>query len=149
MADVNVIQPANLDTTPSGRSQDKPIASGDSKTVNEREVTQAIERKEADMRRLESQEAKGQVEQADLDSQMQDLNLQLEQLRNYLRFEKDDDTERMVIFVKNSETDEVIRQIPSQEFLRISKRITDYLEMRQQLSDPVATPPGLITHEKA
>ncbi|MEA1988107.1 MAG: flagellar protein FlaG, partial [Pseudomonadota bacterium] len=68
---------------------------------------------------------------------------------NYLRFEKDDSSEKMVIFIKNSETDEVIRQIPSQEFLTISKNITNYLEMRQQLSETVVTPPGLLTHEQA
>jgi len=84
-----------------------------------------------------------------LDELMSDLNSQMEVMRNYLRFEKDEDSERMVIFIKDSETDEIIRQIPSQEFLDISKNISKYLEMRQQLSETMAIPTGLITDTKA
>lgn len=80
---------------------------------------------------------------------LSDLNQQMEVMNNYLRFEKDEDTNKMVIFIRDTETDEVIRQIPSDEFLAISKNISKYLEMRQQLSETVAVTPGLITDIKA
>ena len=149
MVDLNTMQPSNFDTMPSGKPQQRSLASSDAQAVNPGQIAQEVEQKKADINRLESQEAQGQIEQADVTSLMKDLNGQLEKLQNYLRFEQDVDSERMLIYIKNSETDEVIRQIPSQEFMTISKNITDYLEMRQQLSDTMVTPPGLITHEKA
>ena len=149
MADLNAIQPSNLDTMPAGKLQQRSLASSDDQKVDKGKIAQEVEQKKADINRLESQEAQGQIEQADVTSLMKDLNGQLEQLQNYLRFEQDLDSDRMVIFIKNSETDEVIRQIPSQEFMTISKNITDYLDMRQQLSETIDIPPGLITHQQA
>ncbi|MDG6777624.1 flagellar protein FlaG [Thiomicrorhabdus sp. zzn3] len=84
-----------------------------------------------------------------MENLLENLNQQLEKLNNYLRFEKDEESDRMVIFIKNSETGEVIRQIPSEEFLAISKNIKQFLEMRQQPLEQMATPVGLITDEKA
>ncbi|MEA1988099.1 MAG: flagellar protein FlaG [Pseudomonadota bacterium] len=148
MADLNVIQPNSL----SSLTASKPVGSkvlDDKKQVEESNVSQKIEQTKEDIDHLKSKETSGQTEQVELENLMKNLNLQLEKLQNYLRFEKDGSSEKMVIFIKNSETDEVIRQIPSQEFLTISKNITNYLEMRQQLSETLVTPPGLITHEKA
>lgn len=85
------------------------------------------------------------IDNKDIDRLAEEINVQLEQINSYLRFEKDEDSERMVIFIKDSGTDEVIRQIPSQEFLRISKNITNFLEMRQQSLESTAPPVGLIT----
>lgn len=84
-----------------------------------------------------------------LETMMGDLNAKLESFQNYLRFEKDEDTEKMVVFIKNSETGEVIRQIPSSEFLEISKNITQFFEVQQQLSEKIAMPTGLLADTKA
>jgi len=149
MADLNAVPLSNFDTMPSGRSQQRSVASSDNQTVDKGQVAQEVEQKKTDINRLASQEAKGLIKQSDISSLMKDLNVQLEQLQNYLRFEQDEDSDSMVIFIKNSETDEVIRQIPSQEFMTISKNITNYLEMRQQLSETIELPPGLITHQQA
>ena len=149
MVDLNMMQPSNFDAMPSGNPQQRSLASSGTQAANQGQIAQEVEQKKADINRLESQEAQGQVTQADVTSLMKDLNGQLEKLQNYLRFEQDIESERMLIYIKNSETDEVIRQIPSQEFMNISKNITNYLEMRQQLSETMVTPPGLITHEKA
>lgn len=149
MADVFAIPLSNFDTMPSGRPQQRSVALSENQNVDKAQVVQEVEQKKADINRLESQEAKGQLNQADVTNLMKDLNVQLEQLQNYLRFEQDEDSDRMVIFLKNSETDEVIRQIPSQEFMTISKNITNYLEMRQQLSETVGISTGLITHQQA
>jgi flagellar protein FlaG len=148
MADLNVMQPQGSNNL----SASKPVGSSvsdDQVRIKESEVSQKIEKTEEDIDQLKSKETRGQNEQAELESLMNNLNLQLEKLQNYLRFEKDESSERMIIYIKNSETDEVIRQIPSQEFLTISKNITNYLEMRKQLSESIVTPPGLITHEQA
>lgn len=84
-----------------------------------------------------------------MENLLENLNQQLEKFNNYLRFEKDEGSDRMVIFIKNGETGEVIRQIPSEEFLAISKNIKQFLEMRQQPLEQMAMPVGLITDEKA
>ncbi|MBN2864663.1 MAG: flagellar protein FlaG [Thiotrichales bacterium] len=152
MAELNVMQPNSLNSSLKSLSAGSPIGtsvSDEVSRIDQSNVTQEIEKTKNDLKQLKSEETNGQTEQVQLDSLMKDLNLQLENLQNYLRFERDDSSEKMVIFIKNSETDEVIRQIPSQEFMTISKNITNYLEMRQQLSETVVTPPGLITHEKA
>jgi len=149
MADFNAIQPSNLDTMPAGKSQQRTQASSDAQGVDQSQLAQQVEQKKADINRLESQEAQGQIKQSDITNLMNDLNGQLEQLQNYLRFEQDEDSDKMLIFIKNSDTDEVIRQIPSQEFMTISKNITNYLEMRQQLSDSIDIPTGLLTHQQA
>jgi flagellar protein FlaG len=78
---------------------------------------------------------------------MGDLNVQLQQLQKYFKFERDADSGRMIIFIQDSETDELIRQIPTQYFLTISKNITQYLEMHQQLSANSSPPVGIFTNE--
>ncbi len=89
------------------------------------------------------------VDSAELDSLTMSLNTQFEKLQNYVKFERDESSQNMVVFVKNSETNEVIRQIPTQEFLAISKNINEYIEMRQQLSEKISPPVGLFTNETA
>lgn len=95
----------------------------------------------------------GDVEQVkqnekNLTQLMDELNIQLEKVNSSLRFERDNESEKMVIKIKNPETGEVIRQIPSQEFLAISNNITQFLEM-QQLPEKGAMPTGLFTNETA
>ncbi len=77
---------------------------------------------------------------------MSDLNIQLQQLQNYLEFERDESSDKMVFFIKDSETDEILRQIPTEEFLTISKNITQYIEMYQQLSTKISPPVGMFTN---
>ncbi|BBP43124.1 flagellar protein FlaG [Thiosulfativibrio zosterae] len=86
-----------------------------------------------------------------VDSLLTGLNSQLQTLQSFLKFEKDEDNQKMVFFIKNSETGETIRQIPSQDLLDISKNISKYLEMAQQTDVGGRTPPpvGLITNQIA
>jgi flagellar protein FlaG len=81
-----------------------------------------------------------------------DLNKQIQTLQSYLKFEQDQDSQKMVFFIKNSETGETIRQIPSQELLDISKNITQYLDTFKQSPDitgKTSSPVGLITNQMA
>jgi flagellar protein FlaG len=88
------------------------------------------------------------VEDATRNRQVEELNALLEKRQSYLRFEEDKGSERMVIFIKNGETGEVIRQIPSPEFLAMSENLKRFLEMDGS-SARMAVPPGLLTYETA
>lgn len=155
MADlsINNIQPNNLTKIPSGEVLSS-IASSEFKEVSKQKVTQEIEQKKAELTNLKSKEVNGQIDATELnteqlDSVMSDLNVQLQQLQNYLKFERDEDADRMVIFIKDSETNEILRQIPTEEFLAISKSIGQYIEMSQQISEKITPPVGIITNETA
>ena len=154
MADLNGIQPNNLTATPFGNVV-KSITPSDSQKTNQQSLAPVIEQSKIDASQLKSLgeldplfgQLKAPIETAELDTVMQDLNTQLQKFQNYLKFEIDEDSQKMVVFVKDSETDELIRQIPTQEFLAISKSISQYLEMRQQLSEKISPPVGMFTNE--
>lgn len=153
MADltINTIQPNNLIKRSSGKVL-SPIASSDFKEVGQQKVTQEIEQKTAKLTDLKPLEVNGQIyatelETTELDTVMSNLNVQLQQLQNYLKFERDESSDKMVIFIKDSETNEILRQIPTAEFLAISKSMGQYIEMRQQSSTKITPPVGLITNE--
>ncbi|MBE0471596.1 MAG: flagellar protein FlaG [Methyloprofundus sp.] len=63
-----------------------------------------------------------------LDEQLALTNQQLQSLGHYLRFERDEDTERLVLFIRDTQTDQIVRQIPSEVLLNISKQLADYLQ---------------------
>ena len=146
MADLSNIQPNNLAKMPLDVPK-TPTASSDFARVSKQDSAQQVEQKKVELAQLKSQEVSGQIDAAELDKQMNDLNAQLQKLQNYLKFERDEDSERMVIFIRDSETDEVIRQIPTQEFLAISKSIGQYLEMSKQVSEKISPPIGMFTNE--
>jgi len=85
----------------------------------------------------------------DMEKFLVGLNDQLNQLKNTLSFEQDENSNRMLILVKDRDSGEVIRQIPSDEFLSVSKNITDFLETVNKLDSEVSIPPGILTSEKA
>lgn len=146
MAELSGIQPNNLTKIPLDVST-TPTASSGFERVSQQDVAQQVEQKKADLKQSTPQEVSGQIDAVELDKQMNDLNSQLQKLQNYLKFERDEDSDRMVIFIKDRETDEVIRQIPTQEFLAISKSIGQYLDMSKQVSEKISPPIGLLTNE--
>lgn len=161
MTDLNVTQLNRLENSLTGKSL-KPNISGEnllnSSAYSGREdglpKAEGAQKKSSEMIPLsDSEDVSKQnvnaINSDNVEQVLENLNEQLAVLQNYLSFEKNEDSERMVIFIKNRETDELIRQIPSQEFLAISKNITKFLEMRQQLFEDVAIPTGLITNVKA
>ena len=54
---------------------------------------------------------------------VESINRRLEQSVNNLRFSVDDDTGKVVVKVLDTATDQVIRQIPSEEALAISRSL--------------------------
>ncbi len=166
MVAVSGMQPSGLTTAPingsigNASNTMKSNVSGNLQGLNQQKVAQEIEQKKADISQLKLQEAADQrsvqdstettkLDSDELDTLMQNLNTELKQLQNYMKFERDKDSQNMVVFIKDSKTDELIRQIPTQEFLAISKNISQYLEMRQQLFEKLSPPVGLLTNEKA
>jgi flagellar protein FlaG len=69
-----------------------------------------------------SQASTDQIKQA-----VEDMNQSMKQQSLGLEFTIDDDTDRSVVKVIDSETKEVIRQFPSQETLQIAKSLDDTL----------------------
>ncbi|GAB6043624.1 flagellar protein FlaG [Endothiovibrio diazotrophicus] len=59
----------------------------------------------------------------DLAKAVDDMNDRSELLRRNLKFSVDDESGRMVIKVVDSQTDEVIRQIPKEEMLEIARSL--------------------------
>ena len=86
------------------------------------------------------------ADQQQTDKLLNDLNEQLKSFNSYLKFEKDEDSQKMVFFIKNTETNETLRQFPSEELLTISKNITEYLEAVESTGKK-ASPVGLITSQ--
>lgn len=152
MADLNVIQPHNLEAVSVSRTL-KSLTSSGGTQFDRSSAAQQNEASVSDIKTSTSPEVNDLTDSGlndvELKGLMDDINAQLMTSKSFLRFEKDEETDTMVVFIKNGETDEVIRQIPSQEFLAISKNITNFLEMSRQLSEKMAPPLGLITHEKA
>ncbi len=160
MATISGMQSSGLTATPINTSIGNTIkssVSGSLQGASQQEVAQKIEQKKADISQLKLQEttdsmnvrSQKPMDSTELDSLMQNLNTELKQLQNYMKFERDKDSQNMVVFIKDSKTDELIRQIPTQEFLNISKSITQFLEMQKQSSEKIAPPVGMLTNETA
>jgi flagellar protein FlaG len=56
-------------------------------------------------------------------------NEQFKLANTQMQIEVDEDSGKTVFFIKNSDTGEVIRQVPSDVMLKIAKNISDYLDV--------------------
>ncbi len=77
---------------------------------------------------VESVSTQVEVSKETVDRVVHQLETQSQSLRRDLLFSVDDSTGRVIVTVRDSETNEVIRQIPSDELLALSQRLTDALE---------------------
>ncbi|MGE4499354.1 flagellar protein FlaG [Hydrogenovibrio thermophilus] len=68
------------------------------------------------------------VSEAETDRMMENINAMLDNLDNYMMFEKDDVTGRNIYSLIDKDSKEVIKQFPSDEFLSVSRRLVEYLE---------------------
>lgn len=71
----------------------------------------------------EVKDARLQPDDRELEQALRGLNEKLRAWSTNLRFEVDDDTSRVVVQVVDSATGEVVRQIPSEEVLNMSKAL--------------------------
>lgn len=76
---------------------------------------------------VKQQEVRG-VNSEKLQETVREMNAKVQNLRRNLHFSVDDASGRSVIKVIDAETDEVIRQIPSEEILNLAHRLTELNE---------------------
>jgi len=76
----------------------------------------------------ETQEQSKEVSEEKVREVVEQLNSHAQAVNRDLHFSVDDDSGRTVIKVINSETAELVRQIPSEEVLRLSKTIQETIE---------------------
>lgn len=69
-----------------------------------------------------------QVSPEQLQQVVEQLNQHVQSINRDLHFSVDDQSGRTVIRVVNSETEELIRQIPSEEVLRISRNLQQQMD---------------------
>jgi flagellar protein FlaG len=72
-----------------------------------------------------------QVSREAFEKVVSELEAFVQKAQRNLDFEVDDKTGRVVVKVIDATNDEVIRQIPSEEMLALSRRLRDFLEERQ------------------
>ena len=72
-----------------------------------------------------AEEAEATKQQEPLDDMVSDLNQLVRELHRELRFSVDDDSGDTVIKVIDSETDEVLRQIPSKDLMVLRRRLEE------------------------
>jgi len=75
--------------------------------------------------RVDERAAEEAVDRQSLDDVVSDLNTVVRELQRELRFTVDKDSGSTVIKVIDRETDEVVRQIPSEELVRLRERLAE------------------------
>ncbi|KUJ71633.1 flagellar protein FlaG [Thiomicrospira sp. WB1] len=80
---------------------------------------------------------------------MEGLNQTLQQTKSALQFAMHKEYGKMVIKVKDESSGEVIRQIPSDQFLAMAENITQFLERSRSLPGEASPLTGLFANEQA
>ncbi len=80
---------------------------------------------------VETQEVEMELSQEALEKVVSQLNAYIQNTQRDVDFSVDDATGRVVVRVVDSTTEEVIRQIPSEEMLAISRHLLESLESEQ------------------
>lgn len=97
-------------------------------------------------------ESQGELSREAVENLVERISRAISIEQRSLSFTIDDDLGRTIVRVIDRETDEVIRQIPSEEVLRIAQAIGDVNERRTEFAEarqdvPAAT--GLLIREQA
>jgi len=90
--------------------------------VEQKKVTEQEERQEIASEKKVSDIMKEMAEE-ELDDTISQLNKSLQSVQRNLEFSIDKEVGQIVINVKDRETDEVVRQIPSEEVLELAKNL--------------------------
>ncbi len=80
---------------------------------------------------VETQDIDVELSQEALEKVVSQLNAYIQNTQRDVDFSVDDSTGRVVVRVIDSESEEVIRQIPSEEMLAISRHLIESLETEQ------------------
>ncbi len=79
--------------------------------------------------------------QEELDETISQLNSSLQNIQRNLEFSVDKEVGMIVINVKDKNTDEVLRQIPSEEFLELARNLQDANERLNEGIETRSQPP--------
>jgi len=109
-----------------GRSVETTHSSNSAEKVAVQRQTIAVEVAE-----VETQEVEVELSQEALEKVVSQLNAYIQNTQRDVDFSVDDSTGRVVVRVIDSESEEVIRQIPSEEMLAISRHLVESLETEQ------------------
>ena len=71
------------------------------------------------------EQAQKQPERDELEQSVRELNGLVQKLHRELRFSVDDNSGEVVVSIVDRETNEVVRQIPSEEVLQLRQRLED------------------------
>lgn len=74
-------------------------------------------------RSAEAAATEKQPQREELEQSVQDLNSLVQELQRELRFSVDDGSGEMVVKVVDRQTDELVRQIPTEEILKLRERL--------------------------
>lgn len=85
-------------------------------------------------------------QKAALTDSVQTLSRSVQTIARSLEFRVDDNSGKTVITVRDSDSKEVIRQIPSEQVLKLSARLQDMQEMKN--ADPKAAIAGILFTSK-
>lgn len=77
-------------------------------------------------------------ELSQIDEAVTSLNSSIQTVQRNLQFSVDKDLDKIVINVKDKQTDEVVRQIPSEEVLELARNLHDMVESRRDKSSSSA-----------
>ena len=105
------------------------VVKSNSTNVNQVENRQNVvaESASSDGKVLPPETKEKEVSSEDLKQAVTELNQHIQNIERDLFFSVDDSSGRTIVKVVNSETEEVIRQIPSEEVLRISRSIHEQM----------------------
>lgn len=101
--------------------------------------TNAVKEKRQEIASENSAGATKNSSREELDDTISQLNNSLQNIQRNLEFSIDNDVGKIVINVKDKETDEVVRQIPSEEFLELARNLhaaNERLNQRMESNSP-------------
>lgn len=77
------------------------------------------------------QENRSEIDKGQLDSVVTSLNSSIQSVQRDLEFSVDENSGQVVINVKDKETDQVVRQIPSEEALKLAENLQELVDSRR------------------
>lgn len=99
--------------------------------VNVPEATVSFGKKRAPVEKdgllKDAPEARKDLVPREIDEIASDMQIQLKRLNTELRLEVDRQSHRVIVKIVDQETEQVIRQIPSEELLAISRRMEELI----------------------
>mgnify|MGYP000358963720 CR=1 FL=1 len=112
------------------RTKENVIELVEAKSLSEAKQVKQAE-KQLDVRKAEKEteaNAKTEVELKDLSSVVAKINEQVQSIQRDLVFSIDEESGREVVTIKDSNSDKVIRQIPSEEMLQLARNLNEQLD---------------------